>query len=108
MVSPRQAAQGQHTGAPPTNIGFRCGVQTPGAGRRPRRQARRPTIRNARDTGLRNLPLHDTAQNQIWLEIVSLALDLLAWMPMLALTGDARRWEPKKLRCGCFPPPRSS
>ncbi|MCP3820230.1 transposase [Streptomyces sp. A3M-1-3] len=50
------------------------------------------------DTGLRNLPLHDTAQNQIWLEIVSLALDLLAWMPMLALTGATRRWEPKRLR----------
>ncbi|MFE9454603.1 transposase [Streptomyces sp. NPDC006739] len=30
--------------------------------------------------------------------MVSLALDLLAWVPMLALTGDIRRWEPKKLR----------
>ena len=38
-------------------------------------------IRGARDTDLRNLPLHDTAQNRIWLEIISLALDLLAWMP---------------------------
>jgi hypothetical protein len=37
-------------------------------------------IRAARDTGLRNLPLHDTAQNQIWLEIVQIASDLLAWM----------------------------
>lgn len=26
-------------------------------------------IRNAHDTGLRNLPLHDFARNQIWLEI---------------------------------------
>lgn len=59
-------------------------------------------IRNARDTGLRNLPLHDTAQNQIWLEIVSLALDLLAWMPMLALTSETRRWEPKRLRLRLF------
>lgn len=50
-------------------------------------------IRNARD-GLRNLPLYYTAQSRIWLEIVSLALDLLAWMPMLALTGRTRRWEP--------------
>ncbi|PSK54232.1 hypothetical protein B0E38_03800 [Streptomyces sp. 111WW2] len=55
-------------------------------------------IRAARATGLRNLPLHDTAQNQIWLEIVQLALDLLAWMPMLALTGETRRWEPRRLR----------
>ncbi|MGW7585665.1 transposase [Kitasatospora sp. NPDC054768] len=38
-------------------------------------------IRAARDTGLRNLPLHDTAHNRIWLEIVQLALDLPAWMP---------------------------
>ena len=59
-------------------------------------------IRAARDTGLRNLPLHDTAQNQIWLEIVQIALDLLAWMPMLALTGTARRWEPKRLRLRLF------
>jgi len=59
-------------------------------------------IRAARDTGLRNLPLHHTAQNQIWLEIVQIALDLLAWMPMLALTGNARRWEPKRLRLRLF------
>ncbi len=55
-------------------------------------------IRAARATGLRNLPLHDTAQNQIWLEIVQIALDLLAWMPMLALPGETRRWEPRRLR----------
>ncbi|MFI6936852.1 IS1380 family transposase [Streptomyces sp. NPDC050287] len=59
-------------------------------------------IRDARSTGLRNLPFHGLAQNQIWLEIVQLALDLLAWMPMLALTGKTRRWEPKKLRFRLF------
>lgn len=59
-------------------------------------------IRAARATGLRNLPLHDTAQNQIWLEIVQLARDLLAWMPMLALTGKARLWEPRRLRLRLF------
>ncbi|MBT2505969.1 transposase [Streptomyces sp. ISL-98] len=70
---------------------------------RHRRRARcEDRIRNARDTGLRNLPLHDTAQNQIWLEIISIALDLLAWMPMLALTGETRRWEPKRLRLRLF------
>jgi len=47
-------------------------------------------IRAARATGLTNLPLHDTAQNQLWLEIVQIARALLAWMPMLALTGPAR------------------
>ena len=70
---------------------------------RHRRRARcEDRIRGARATGLRNLPLHATAQNRIRLEIVSLALDPLAWMPMLALTGDARRWEPKKLRLRLF------
>jgi hypothetical protein len=59
-------------------------------------------IRAARATGLRNLPLHDTAQNKVWLEIVQIALDLLAWMPMLALTGKARLWEPRRLRFRLF------
>lgn len=59
-------------------------------------------IRNARATGLRNLPLHETAQNRIWLEIVQLALDLLAWLPMLALTGKPRLWEPRRLRLRLF------
>ncbi len=59
-------------------------------------------IRSARSTGLRNLPLHDTAQNRVWLEIVQIALDLLAWMPMLALTGKARLWEPRRLRFRLF------
>ena len=59
-------------------------------------------IRAARATGLRNLPLHRTAQNRIWLEIVQIALDLLAWMPMLALIGKARLWEPRRLRLRLF------
>lgn len=59
-------------------------------------------IRAARATGLRNLPLHDTAQNQVWLEIVQLALDLLAWLPMLAMSGETRRWEPRRLRLRLF------
>ncbi|MFD4953473.1 IS1380 family transposase [Streptomyces sp. NPDC058451] len=59
-------------------------------------------IRAARATGLRNLPLHHTAQNRIWLEIVQIALDLLTWMPMLALTGKSRLWEPRRLRLRLF------
>lgn len=59
-------------------------------------------IRAARTTGLRNLPLHDTAQNQIWLEILQIALDLMAWMPMLTLTREIRRWEPRRLRLRPF------
>ncbi|MEU3197705.1 MULTISPECIES: IS1380 family transposase [unclassified Streptomyces] len=59
-------------------------------------------IRAARTTGLRNLPPHHTAQNKVWLEIVQIALDLLAWMPMLALTGQARLFEPRRLRLRLF------
>jgi hypothetical protein len=59
-------------------------------------------IRCAKDTGLRNLPLKGFAQNQLWCEIVALACELLAWTQMLALAGDARRWEPKRLRLRLF------
>ncbi|WP_460530493.1 transposase, partial [Flindersiella endophytica] len=41
-------------------------------------------IRTAKDTGMRNLPFHGYAHNQLWLEIVALATDLLAWMQTLA------------------------
>jgi hypothetical protein len=70
---------------------------------RHRRRARcEDRIRCAKDTGLRNLPLHGFDQNQIWCEIVALACELLAWTQMLALTGEARRWEPKRLRLRLF------
>ncbi len=56
-------------------------------------------IRNLKDTGLRNLPLHGFAANQIWLEIIALAADLLVWTQTLAWHDQpARRWEPKRLR----------
>jgi len=76
---------------------------------RHRRRARcEDRIRIAKETGLRNLPLHGFAQNRIWCAIVTLASDLLAWMGMLALTGhDARRWEPKRLRHRLFSIPAS-
>ena len=66
---------------------------------RHRRRARcEDRIRCAKETGLRNLPLHGYDQNQIWCEIVALACELLAWTQMLAFTGTARRYEPKRLR----------
>jgi Transposase DDE domain group 1 len=70
---------------------------------RHRRRARcEDRIRGAKDTGLRNLPLKGSAQNQVWCEIVQLACELLAWTQMLALAGTARRWEPKRLRLRLF------
>jgi hypothetical protein len=59
-------------------------------------------IRSAKDTGLRNLPLKGFAQNQLWCEIAALASELLAWARLPALTGTARRWEPKRLRLRIF------
>jgi Transposase DDE domain group 1 len=77
--------------------------QLPDLELRHRRRARcEDRIRAAKDTGLRNLPLHGYAQNQIWCEIAALACELLAWMAMLALTGPALRWEPKRLRLRLF------
>jgi hypothetical protein len=70
---------------------------------RHRRRARcEDRIRNAKDTGLRNLPLHSFTQNQIWCELVAMACELTAWMQMLALDGPARAWEPKRLRLRLF------
>lgn len=60
-------------------------------------------IRNAKDTGLVNPPLHGFGPNRIWWQIVALACDLLAWMGLLVHPqAEARRWEPKKLRHRLF------
>ena len=70
---------------------------------RHRRRARvEDRIRAAKDTGLANLPYADAASNQIWLELVLLAQDLLAWMQLLALDGEHAVAEPKRLRLHLF------
>ena len=79
------------------------GGQLPDLELRHRRRARcEDRIRCAKDTRLRNLPLHGFAQNQIWSPIVALACELLAWTQMFAFYGPARRWEPKRLRLRIF------
>ena len=66
---------------------------------RHRRHARvEDRIRTSKDTGLRNLPYHDLAQNRIWVAIAALAADLLAWTARLALPSPAITYEPKRLR----------
>jgi hypothetical protein len=76
---------------------------------RHRRRARcEDRIRCAKDTGLRNLPLHGYAQNQIWCEIVALACELLAWMQLLALTGPPAAGNPSGCACGSLPSPGAS
>jgi len=60
-------------------------------------------IRNAKDTGLANLPFHAFAGNDLWCHVVMLASEIMAWTQMIAFTGTkARRWEPKKLRARLF------
>jgi hypothetical protein len=55
-------------------------------------------IRCAKDTGLRNLPFHNFLANQVWLELVLAAQDLITFFQRLCLSGEAQRWEPKRLR----------
>ncbi len=78
--------------------------QLPDLELRHRRRARcEDRIKAGKETGMRNLPFKSFTANQIWLALVALALDLTAWMQMLALTDhEARRWEPKTLRLHLF------
>jgi hypothetical protein len=55
-------------------------------------------IRNDKDTGLRKLPFHDYALNEVWLELVLIAHNLLVWTQTLLLAGDLAKAEPKRLR----------
>ncbi len=55
-------------------------------------------IRNDKDTGMRNLPFRDFQHNQVWLALVLIAHDLIAWTQRLLLTGELARAEPKRLR----------
>jgi hypothetical protein len=55
-------------------------------------------IRCGKDTGLRRFPFRQFAANQVWLELVLAAQDLLTFFQRLCLDGEARSWEPKTLR----------
>jgi len=67
---------------------------------RHRRRARaEDRIRGLKDTGMTNLPLQAFTKNEIWLELVQLAAELLTWTQLLAWPDQpARTWEPKRLR----------
>jgi hypothetical protein len=62
-------------------------------------------IRAAKTCGLRNLPFNDFARNEVWLELVLCAQDLIAWTQRLCLEGDLTRAEPKTLRYRLFHTP---
>jgi Transposase DDE domain group 1 len=67
--------------------------------RRHRQRARvEDRIRDDKDTGLAKLPFREFALNELWLEIVLLAHDLIIWTQALLLDGELATAEPKRLR----------
>jgi hypothetical protein len=67
--------------------------------RRHRQRARvEDRIRDDKDTGLAKFPFKDFALNEVWLEIVMLAHDLIVWTQTLLLDGELAKAEPKRLR----------
>ncbi len=55
-------------------------------------------IRDDKNTGLAKLPFKEFALNEVWLEIVMLAHDLIIWTQALLLDGQLAKAEPKRLR----------
>src|SRR4051812_16808558 len=55
-------------------------------------------IRDDKDTGLAKFPFKAFALNEVWLEIVLLAHDLIVWTQALLLDGHLAKAEPKRLR----------
>ena len=67
--------------------------------RRHRQRARvEDRIRDDKDTGLSKFPFREFALNEVWLEIVMLAHDLIVWTQALLLSGELAQAEPKRLR----------
>jgi hypothetical protein len=55
-------------------------------------------IRHAKDSGLGRFPSREFSINQAWLMTTAIAADLVAWLRLLALTGQLATAEPKALR----------
>jgi hypothetical protein len=55
-------------------------------------------IRDDKDTGLSKFPFKAFQLNEVWLEIVMLAHDLIVWTQALCLDGELAKAEPKRLR----------
>ena len=55
-------------------------------------------IRDDKDTGLAKFPFREFALNQVWLELVLLAHDLIIWTQALLLDGELATAQPKRLR----------
>ena len=55
-------------------------------------------IKDAKACGAQRLPSKDYHRNAAWLQLVALAVNLLAWLKLIALDGDLAKAEPKALR----------
>jgi Transposase DDE domain group 1 len=67
--------------------------------RRHRQRARvEDRIRDDKATGLAKFPFKQFTLNEVWLEIVMLAHDLIVWTQALLLDGELANAEPKRLR----------
>jgi hypothetical protein len=55
-------------------------------------------IRDAKATGLANLPFDDIVNNDVWMQLCFAANDLLAWAQRISCTGQLRRATPKTIR----------
>ncbi len=55
-------------------------------------------IRHAKDAGIGRFPSRDFAINTAWAHLAAIGADLIAWLRLLALTGDLAKAEPKALR----------
>ena len=55
-------------------------------------------IRDDKDTGLAKFPFKEFQLNEVWLEIVMLAHDLIVWTQALVLDDELAEAEPKRLR----------
>ena len=55
-------------------------------------------IRDDKDTGLAKFPFKEFPLNEVWLQIVMLAHDLIVWTQALLLDGELAKAEPKRLR----------
>src|SRR5829696_7735524 len=77
--------------------------------RRHRARARvEDRIRDDKDTGLAKFPFKQFALNEVWLEIVLLAHDLLVWAQALLLDGELAAAEPSDCATGCCTSPPDS
>lgn len=55
-------------------------------------------IRDAKATGLANLPFDDIVNNNVWMQLCFCANDLLGWAQRIGCTGQLRRATPKTIR----------